>query len=284
MGKLIYDFINKDHTRMHCALIQAGWYCNNDVKLSEINCFKYNWRYSKDNLIIYFDNSWDKIGCNYDMNKCYYLLDNKTFSEVADIIETELKQPNKIPDQPAETHEEIEDTGLSWRQGIDNSTTWKSEVYQKQFPQVTVEEKKQEEDMQEHYPTTKHNIVKVLEYNNIYTSTYSGIDYLILNEGEECELRVHINHPNLIQTIEAHYGRKLNPIPKPKFDFVQYLLDNGFTKHKNYNGLILKSINGLEIKYSDRDGIWMFAGVVFQPILENAKTLVEMAKQGEKLI
>lgn len=62
------------------------------------------------------------------------------------------------------------------------------------------------------------------------------------------------------------------------------MLDNGFTKHNNNNYFILKSSKGLEIKYSDRDNIWIFAGVVFEPILENAKTLVEIAKQGEKLI
>lgn len=188
--ELKYDFINEDHKRMHNALIAAGWTCENDAIPFNCKNIKWKWVYKKGKESIYFDSMHFDIlhrNINDKRLKFHYTL----FSEVADIIEAELKA--------------IRDTNPD-------------------------EEIKMQED-QEYYPITKDNIVEVLEYNKIDNNKYS---YFEEDELSYARIRIFNKHANFdiwiedtndkwLKHLEVEFG-KLNPLPKPKFDFVQYLL------------------------------------------------------------
>lgn len=347
MTILKYDFVDDDHKRMHDALIRAGWSCGNDADPFSC-CFYWHWIYYKNHEVIYFDNglkyvySFDSIKKEGVKN-----FEHKTFSEVADIIEAELKEKESTPQyQLVETYdipkdfshikpgqwirslENVEDARLEgkwykvksihenveikyigmnnyncysndpkswdlsdvrdtnpdeeikmqeeqepiiWKQSIESSKGWHEETFNGQFPQVTA----LDTNDQEYYEITKNNIAEVLEYNHI-EDAYLTSSIIQLDGLKGIRTVINLEHPNLISIIEAHYGKKLNPIPKPKFHFVQYLLDNGFTKNEKFNDIILTSSNGLEIKYSDRDGVWLFAGVVIKATKEYANIPIAM--------
>lgn len=355
MSNLKYNFINEDHKRMHNALIAAGWSCENDVAFVNISS-PWHWFYQNGDQKIVFDNYQRTV---------YYRGKEKSFSEVADIIEAELKdkqptfkvgdkveilsdatygdctvveaygvksaigeigsviesinedfnviglseecyddntkywtykidqlrkvedvsdqpvQPNEMVDHPVETHDEIEDAGLTWKQGIKQYPRWKSEVYSKQFPQVTIEE-----NHEEHYLITKDNIVEVLEYNKVDNNKYSingeCITCIEMVDNFDYGNCIYFKNPLWLKLVEVYFG-KLQPIPKPKFDFVQYLLDNGFRENVNYKNNFIKGWVDIQIT----GGKFHTANKIlrnYELTEENAKTLVEIAKQGEKLI
>lgn len=83
MSNLKYDFINEDHKRMHDALLRTGWSCENDYK-------SWNWVYKKDKESIYFDNLIYDI-CHRDANNVKLIFYKKSFAEIADILEQEIK-------------------------------------------------------------------------------------------------------------------------------------------------------------------------------------------------
>lgn len=105
MTNLKYEFIDAAHKRMHNALIAAGWSCENDV-YPPCSGIKFNWVYSTTDEDIYFN----KEKTLNHRNKYFYPLRfyNKTFSEVADILEQEIMKDKLKDKQPAETHEEVE--------------------------------------------------------------------------------------------------------------------------------------------------------------------------------
>lgn len=190
---------------------------------------------------------------------------------------TDIRDTN--PDQPVETHEEVEESGLTWKQGIENTTGWKLEVYQKQFPQVTVEEINEE-----HYPITKDNIVEVLEYNGIDKDRYEHkCDHILVVTKDLNNSNVfYFNNPLWLQLVEVYFG-KLKPIPKPKFDFVQYLLDNSF-KVWGIDDYIEWSadLNGIRV-WSEANAIFTNGGLRIKPTKDNADILIAMSKLSEEL-
>lgn len=188
---------------------------------------------------------------------------NKLFSEVADIIKAELKshhpvQPNEMVDKPVYTHDEME-----------------------------------------HQLITRNNIIDTLIYNNFtkyYEDAdgdlyYSKLNYQFIFHPNKltCEFRnkgyiLVFKSPNLDEVIEfMNKYCPLKPIPINKFDFVKYLLDNGFRENPNYKNNFIKGWVDIQIT----DGKFHTANKILRNYgltEENAKTLVEMAKQGEKLI
>ena len=82
---------------------------------------------------------------------------------------------------------------------------------------------------QEYEPITLRNIREVLEFNKVPSNLYNLYDYDYLELVKDpCD--IDFRNPRWLQHIEVEFG-KLNPLPKKqKFDFEQYLLDNGFEK------------------------------------------------------
>ncbi len=70
---------------------------------------------------------------------------------------------------------------------------------------------------------TKDNIAEVLKHNQVETFKISLYwDNIVFNYGEDCQLVIGLDNPNLISIIESHLGRKLKPLPKPSpFDVVK---------------------------------------------------------------
>lgn len=335
MTNLIYNFIDEAHKRMHNVLFQAGWNCENDAVLSEINCFRYNWRYSKDNLIIYFDNSWDKIGCNYNMNKCYKLLDNKKFSEVADIIEAELKQPkdfshikvgqwvrfidsnndrfsgetfNKWYQRLEAAHDFYEDKGSLYFYYEDDTGCCGYSDAPEDWDLTDIRDTKPDQHVQpnemvdqpvetheeiEYHPITKDNIVEVLEYNGFdnYGQYYRIYEHYIIwhynkddvSEEDSKQVIIYFNNNKWLEHLELETG-KLNPIPKPKFDFVQYLLDNEAKIHVVEDGNTFMGIGLIDFVVTNRVfQINYDQDQSFKLTKENADKLIAMAKLSEQL-
>lgn len=237
--ELKYDFIDQDHKRMHNALIAAGWTCKNDVYPTG-SSVKFNWVYSTIDQDIYFNK---EVNLNH-RNKYFYPMKfyNKSFSEVANIIEAELEKPqlNKIPDQLMETQEE-----------------------------------------QEYQPITKDNIAEVLEYNGIDKKLYmidkcyiTCLKFVNIENYGNC---ISFRNPKWLQLVEVYFG-KLKPLPLPKFDFVQYLLDNGFKEDSGnlYN-------QNRAIKIIAEANKFYIEDCEIQPTETNAKIVVQMAKLAEEL-
>lgn len=134
---------------------------------------------------------------------------------------------------------------------------------------------------QEHYPITKDNIAELLEYNGIHNFIiYSNDEHLIIGADTELRTLLNIKNHNFLQIIEAHYGKKLNPIPKPKFDFVKYLLGHG-AKIKSGKECTLVELGNLKfVVYSNYVDLF---GDKFSLTKENADILIAMAELSKEL-
>lgn len=327
MTKLKYTFINEHHKRMHNALLRAGWTCKNDVKPT--NTINYwNWVYSLNNNSIWFDND-DCHVRHRDINRNNLHLDENSFSEVADIIEAELKekQPkdfshinvgqwvrfivNDVNKYPTTTFNK-------WYQRLDNScsteyseTTNESKyfwykdddldiIYSRNIqawdltdirdtnpdqpvqPNEVVNQPVETHEDIEYYPTTKDNIAEVLEYNDI---CLNGIeiknDWVLMSiQNSDHMDKFCFKNPRWLELLELNLGIKLKPIPVPKFDFVQYLLDNG-AKIKSGKECTLVELGNLKfVVYSNYVDLF---GDKFSLTKENVKILIVMAKLSEEL-
>ena len=138
-------------------------------------------------------------------------------------------------------------------------------------------------------PITKDNILAVLDFNGIPTELYKLFKHeiLVYSENRLFGNSFEFINPNWLQHVELYFG-KLKPLPK--FDFKQYLLDNGFTSHIDGDP---QKTNDLYFKYNDVDlcavfydattAQFYYNGKEIEPIKENADILIEMAKLAEGL-
>lgn len=126
---------------------------------------------------------------------------------------------------------------------------------------------------QEYHTITKDNISDVLEYNEIY---HVDVHTNSLSIHKVCSISM--RSENWLQILEAAIGKKLKPLLVHKFDFVQYMLDNGFKKCQGIQlGMIKKD-------YTFIDGNYLsFDPVVIEHTEENAKIVLEIDKLMGKL-
>lgn len=100
--------------------------------------------------------------------------------------------------------------------------------------------------MQEFEPITKDNIKEVLKYNKDKFNVF--VNYEIKKDSFAIDFTPFVNKISqfnyIIQTNNfdeflAFIQKRVKLEPLPKFDFEQYLLDNGFEKH-NYGSSLIK--------------------------------------------
>lgn len=155
----------------------------------------------------------------------------------------------------------------------------------------------------EYQPITKDNIVEVLEHNgfqyivvNKYSIKYKKEDhtfYVALKEHEHLGYGYlqneedyyncpQIIHPNLSKVLD--FMSEFCPLELlPKFDFVQYLLDNGF-KVWGIDDYIEWSadLNGIRA-WSEANAIFTNGGLRIKPTKDNADILIKMAELAKEL-
>lgn len=330
MSKLIYDFINEYHKRMHNALICAGWSCENLQQTEEFSGPFWDWVYSKENEYIYFDGEDCEIYHKNTDDKELYL-NKKSFSKIAEIIEAELKQPkdfshikpgqwiryidsnndrfpgttfNKWYQRLKAAHEFYEDKGSLYFYYQDDGGCCSYSEAPEDWDLIDIRDTKPDQHVQpnemvnqpvetydeiEHYPITKDNIVEVLEYNGVNKEKYTiygnanTIKCYIKDEKGYHASNIHFDNPLWLQLVEVYFG-KLEPIPKPKFDFVQYLLDNEAKIHVVEDGNTFMGIGLIDFVVTNRVfQINYDQDQSFKLTKENADKLIAMAKLSEQL-
>ena len=69
----------------------------------------------------------------------------------------------------------------------------------------------------------------------------------------------------------------------PEFNFDQYLFDNGFKVEQGQHGVVLRSYVSIYKSELITDGKWTYQGVCIQETLQNAEILIAMAKLAKDL-
>lgn len=154
---------------------------------------------------------------------------------------------------------------------------------------ITIKKRQLKIDYQQEYqPITKDNIDEVLEYNkslglkiDSIKKTDNYICYRQLINGKWENVRWGFAF-NWLDHIELDLG-KLNPIPKPKFDFVKYLLDNGWTSNNHNSACISSKRKTMMIVIKDyKFHHYDNSKQLYDCSEYNAKILIEMSNLGEK--
>lgn len=129
------------------------------------------------------------------------------------------------------------------------------------------------------------HIIKEFKKDIIYNHTYEhGNLYTLIvwTDGyNSARYDVDLCSEKWLQHLELEIG-KLKPLPKTKFDFVQYLLDNGFKTEETLGNICIRK-EMFTIGFNVINKSYYYKDKKIQPTEANAKIVVEMAKLSEEL-